>query len=88
MPQVWIVSCLQQPNLQTNNLAQQCQSQNRVVIQTTTEALASLQISSQPVPNFNSADVMKIFSLGFGVVLLFFVVSRGIGQVLQIIRRG
>lgn len=36
----------------------------------------------------DSADVAQVFSAGFGVVVLFFMLGRGVGQVLRLIRNG
>lgn len=47
-----------------------------------------LEASGNPIPILNSADVVQVFSLGLSVVLLFFLLGRGIGTVLNLIRRG
>ena len=50
--------------------------------------LQALQQSSASVPSLDSAMVAQVFGLGFGVVVLFFVVGRGVGEVLRLIRHG
>lgn len=50
--------------------------------------LQALQQSSASVPPLDSAMVAQVFGLGFGVVVLFFVVGRGVGEVLRLIRHG
>ena len=50
--------------------------------------LQALQQSSVSVPPLDSAMVAQVFGLGFGVVVLFFVVGRGVGEVLRRIRHG
>lgn len=50
--------------------------------------LQALQLISATVPPLDSAMVAQVFGLGFGVVVLFFVVGRGVGEVLRLIRHG
>ena len=50
--------------------------------------LQALQQTSATVPSLDSAAVAQVFGLGFGVVVLFFVVGRGVGEVLRLIRHG
>ncbi|MGG4604264.1 hypothetical protein ACLPHM_05670 [Paenalcaligenes sp. Me131] len=47
-----------------------------------------LEASGNPIPTLNSAELAQVFSLGFSVVLLFFLLGRGVGTVLNLIRRG
>ena len=48
----------------------------------------TLETSGNPIPALNTADVAQIFSLGLSVVVLFFLLGRGVGIVLNLIRRG
>lgn len=50
--------------------------------------LQALQQSGAGFPSLDSAMVAQVFGLGFGVVVLFFVVGRGVGEVLRLIRHG
>ena len=50
--------------------------------------LRALQQTNAAVPPLDSAAVAQVFGLGFGVVVLFFVVGRGVGEVLRLIRHG
>jgi hypothetical protein len=50
---------------------------------------AALQTpESTPVPSLDKKDVASVFSVGFSVVVLCFVVGRSIGSVLSLIRKG
>lgn len=82
---VWIIVCQQPPNEFGSSLSQQCPSWQRLVIQTSVEQLT--ETATQPFPKLDPASVGQIFSFGFGLVMLFFLVSRGAGVVLQMIRR-
>lgn len=48
----------------------------------------TLETSGNPIPALNAADVAQVFSLGLSVVVLFFLLGRGVGTVLNLIRRG
>lgn len=50
--------------------------------------LQALQQPSNPIPQLNPHDVAQAFGMGFGVVVLFFLVGRGVGEVLRLIRHG
>lgn len=50
--------------------------------------LRALQQTNAAVPPLDSAAVAQVFGLGFGAVVLFFVVGRGVGEVLRLIRHG
>ena len=43
---------------------------------------------TDPLPNLEPALVASTFASAFGIVVLFFVIARGIGTVLSLIRRG
>jgi hypothetical protein len=43
---------------------------------------------TDPFPNLEPALVASTFASAFGIVVLFFVIARGIGTVLSLIRRG
>ena len=62
-----------------------------LVLHSQAELQALIQQSAQtnePIPAFDPAAITQIFSTGFGVVVLFFLVGRGIGEVLRLIRFG
>ncbi len=48
----------------------------------------TLEAADNPIPALNATDVAQIFSLGLSVVVLFFLLGRGVGIVLNLIRRG
>lgn len=50
--------------------------------------LTVLQQPANALPELDPKDVAQVFGMGFGVVVLFFLVGRGIGEVLNLIRRG
>ncbi len=50
--------------------------------------LQALQQPGNAIPQLNPGDVAQAFGLGFGVVVLFFLVGRGVGEVLRLIRHG
>lgn len=62
-----------------------CPAQHRQQIAIERE---TLEIASNPIPALNAADVAQVFSLGLSVVVLFFLLGRGVGAVLNLIRRG
>lgn len=66
-------------------LAPQCPDAYRKEIAIDIQALASQDTA---FPQLNPNDVAKVFGVGFGVVILFFLVGRGVGEVLRLIRRG
>lgn len=52
-------------------------------------ALEALQQApGAALPNLDPADVATVFGLAFSIVVLFFLVGRGVGSVLSLIRRG
>lgn len=50
--------------------------------------LDMLQQSGDSFPQLDPNDVAQAFGMGFGVVVLFFLFGRGIGEVLRLIRHG
>lgn len=50
--------------------------------------LQALQQSDNAIPQLSPGDVAQAFGMGFGVVVLFFLVGRGVGEVLRLIRHG
>lgn len=50
--------------------------------------LKALQHSADALPQLDPKEVAQVFGMGFGVVVLFFVVGRGVGEVLRLIRKG
>lgn len=52
-------------------------------------ALEALQQApGAAIPNLDPADVATVFGVAFSIVVLFFLVGRGVGSVLSLIRRG
>jgi hypothetical protein len=85
---VWIVGCLQAPNLSGTTLAAQCPVAQRTTIQTTLEFFQQAATApADPIP-LDSATVFAVFSTSFSVAVLFFLVARGVGTVLRLIRFG
>ena len=84
---VWIVACKQPPNLNGTTLAAQCPVAQRITVQTTLEFFEQ-QGSTPEVVELDPGLVGSVFSLAFAVVVLFYLVARGAGSVLSLIRRG
>ena len=76
---VWIIGCNSAVNVDLS-----CPVVQQIIIQTTEAQLTN----SGGIPELDAFDVSQVFSLGFGVVVLFFLVGRGVGQVLRLIRYG
>jgi hypothetical protein len=92
---VWLITCKQLPNLSGNTLAQECPQAQRASVQTTLEVLqalttttATVTANSNPVPDLDPVAVTQVWSTAFSAVILFFLVGRGVGSVLSLIRRG
>jgi hypothetical protein len=85
---VWIVLCKQAPDLTANNFAQQCPTAQRTSVQTTIEALQQQTTSTNPLGNLNSTDAASVFMAAFSIVVLNFLIGRGVGTVLKLIRHG
>lgn len=84
---VWIVACMQPPNLNATTLSAQCPLTQRITIQTTLEFFEQQGFTPEEVV-LDPAMVSAIFSISFSVVVLFYLVARGAGSVLSLIRRG
>ncbi len=85
---VWIVVCRQAPSLSGSTLAAQCPAAQRTSVQTTLESLQQAgTASADPIP-LDPATVFAVFSASFSVAVLFFLVARGVGTVLRLIRFG
>ncbi|MGO3890884.1 MAG: hypothetical protein ACTJHW_07910 [Paenalcaligenes sp.] len=67
------------------NAGSECPQQYRHQI---TVERTTLETLDSPIPKLNKDDVAQVFSLGLSVVILFFLVGRGIGAVLELIRKG
>ena len=67
------------------SVGQECPAEQKQIIETTVEQLSSAQ---NALPGMDSGDVAQVFSAGFGVVVLFFMLGRGVGLVLKMIRNG
>lgn len=50
--------------------------------------LLTFEEYSQPFPQLDPATVGKVFSIGFTTVLLCYLIARGVGVVLNLIRTG
>lgn len=75
---VWIIGCKS-----AIKPGQNCPADQQLVIETTDG-----QLGGAGIEQLNQSDVAQVFSLAFGVVVLFFLVGRGVGQVLKMIRYG
>lgn len=85
---VWIMACTQQPTVTATTINAQCPSARRVAIETTVEHLEGLVPDpTDPIP-LDSATVFAVFSASFATAVLFFLVARGVGSVLRLIRFG
>jgi hypothetical protein len=85
---VWIVLCKQAPTLSGTTLAQECPVAQRISVQTTVEALQIQPASTNPLGNLNRADAASVFMAAFSIVVLNFLIGRGVGTVLKLIRNG
>jgi hypothetical protein len=85
---VWIVLCKQTPDLGGVTLGQLCPIAQRVNVQTTIEALQQQTTSTNPLGNLNSTDAASVFMAAFSIVVLNFLIGRGVGTVLKLIRHG
>lgn len=85
---VWIVACNQAPNLNGTSLATQCPVASRRSIQTTVEFFQQTTTTpADPIP-LDPATVFAVFSASFSIAVLFYLVARGVGSVLRLIRFG
>ena len=85
---VWIVACTKAPNPSGTTLSAQCPVAQRITVQTTLEFLQQAgDPPADPVP-LDPATVFAVFSASFSVAVLFFLVGRGAGTVLRLIRFG
>lgn len=85
---VWIVACRQAPNASGTTLAAQCPVAQRTTIETTLEFFQQVATTpANPVP-LDPGTVFAVFSASFSVAVLFFLVARGVGTVLRLIRFG
>lgn len=50
--------------------------------------LQALEQSGNSIPQLDPATVAQAFGIGFGVIVLFFLVGRGVGEILRLIRHG
>lgn len=85
---VWIVACAQMPNVRATTLAQECPVGQRRTFQTTLEFFEQQTFTPSAEPELDTASVVGVFSLAFSVTVLFYLVARGAGSVLSLIRRG
>lgn len=83
MNQVYILYCDGPHGYWGSAVAAQCPDSLRKEIAVDLEVL---QQSSNAIPQLDPADVAQAFGVGFGVVVLFFLLGRGVGQVLNLIR--
>ena len=85
---VWIVACKQAPNLSGTTLAAQCPAAQRTSVETTLEFLQQAGAAPADSIPLDPATVFAVFSASFSVAVLFFLVARGVGTVLRLIRFG
>ena len=86
---VWVVLCTVPANVSGNSLGAQCNTADRVVLETSLEALTQQDaIPALSMDQLDPASVAGVFSLAFSVVVLFYLVARGAGSVLRLIRFG
>lgn len=82
---IYILYCETPYGVEAGLNAGQCPDAYRKEVAVDLQAL--LQLSSA-TPQLDPVDVAQVFGVGFSVVVLFFLVGRGVGEVLRLIRRG
>lgn len=85
MSQVYVLYCETSHGSAAGTTPSQCPDAYRK------EVVIDLQALQQPgnaVAQLDPGDVAQTFGMGFGVVVLFFLVGRGVGEVLRLIRHG
>lgn len=85
MNQVYILYCEAPHGMEAGSTSSQCPNAYRKEIAID---LHMFQQSSNATPQLNPGDVAQAFGMGFGVVVLFFLIGRGVGEVLRLIRHG
>lgn len=85
MNQVYLLYCETPHGMEAGSTPSQCPNAYRKEIAID---LHALQQSSHAMPQLAPGDVAQAFGMGFGVVVLFFLVGRGVGEVLRLIRHG
>lgn len=85
MSQVYLLYCDTPHGIAAGTAPSQCPDAYRKEVATDLQALQQL---GSAAPQLNPADVAQAFGIGFGVVVLFFLVGRGVGEVLRLIRHG
>lgn len=83
--QVYVLYCEAPHGIAAGTTPSQCPDAYRK------EVAIDLQALQQPgnaIPQLDPGDVTQAFGMGFGVVVLFFLVGRGVGEVLRLIRHG
>jgi hypothetical protein len=82
---VYILYCETPHGIDASAISSQCPDAYRHEVAVDLQALQQL---GSAVPQLNPTDVAQAFGIGFGVVVLFFLVGRGVGEVLRLIRHG
>lgn len=85
MSQVYVLYCEVPHGTWGMAVAAQCPDAYRKEIAIDLQALTRQDAA---LPLLNTSDVTKVFGMGFCIVVLFFLVGRGVGEVLRLIRRG
>jgi hypothetical protein len=85
---VWIIVCKQVPNINGTQLSQQCPATQRQAVKTTLEFLQQQTTTPTETLDLDPLQVGAVFSVAFSAVILFYLVARGAGIVLSLIRRG
>lgn len=85
MSQAYLLYCETPHGADAGMTASQCPDAYRKEVAVDLQALQQL---SSTTPQLNPGDVAQAFGMGFGVVVLFFLVGRGVGEVLRLIRHG
>ncbi|WP_272971096.1 hypothetical protein [Comamonas terrigena] len=85
MSQVYVLYCEVPHGTWGMALAAQCPDAYRKEVAIDLQALTRQDTA---LPQLNPNDVAQAFGMGFGVVVLFFLVGRGVGEVLRLIRHG
>lgn len=85
---VYVLYCDQPFNISSAGNDEALTTCNGVRKQIAVNREVLIPTQSDALPALNRADVAMVFGASFSIVLLFFLVGRGVGTVLNLIRKG
>jgi len=85
---VWVIVCTEAPVLTGTTLAAQCPVASRLEVVTTNDILSGLVTTPVDPMALDGATVTAVFGISFTTVILFYLIARGAGTVLRLIRFG